>query len=226
MRTIKFSAKISVLVISILTLGLLALWKSTDTRISALMREQILTEMNDAVDTRVKIVEQYVQAAESYLIGYGQSLELKEALLNPNNTDIVTSAQDYTDNYALVNENLENIYIADYNSTLLDSYVRGPIGKTLREGDGLRQLQDMVFASNKIWNAGIMQSPSTGQQVVSLYYPIYDGEQPLGYAGGAIYAESLKNTLNDLLDEEENKTDYALLDAANQVYIFCEDDET
>lgn len=225
MRNIKFSAKISVLVISILTLGLLVLWKSTDIRISALMREQILTEMNDAVDTRVKIVEQYVQAAESFLIGYGQSLELKEALLNPDDESVVINAQDYTDNYALVNENLENIYLADYNSTVLDSYVRGPIGKTLREGDSLQQLQNMVFASNKIWNAGIMQSPSTGQQVVSLYYPIYDGEQPLGYAGGAIYAESLKKTLNDLLDEEENKTDYALLDAASQVYIFCEDDE-
>ena len=225
MKNIKLTAKISVLVISILTLGLLVLWKSTDTRISSLMREQILTEMNDAVDTRVQIVEQYVQAAESYLLGYGQSLELKEALLNPDDADAVTNAQNYTNNYGLVNENLENIYLADYNSTVLDSYVRGPIGKTLREGDALQQLRDMVFASSKIWNAGIMQSPSTGQQVVSLYYPIYDGEQPLGYVGAAIYAESLKNTLNDLSGEEENKTNYVLLDATNEVYIFCEDDE-
>lgn len=225
MRNIKLTAKISVLVISILTLGLLVLWKNTNTRISSLMREQILAEMNDAADTRVQIVEQYVQAAESYLIGYGQSPELKEALLNPDAADAVANAQNYTNHYGLVNENLENIYLADYNSTVLASYVIEPVGKTLREGDALQQLQDMVFASGKIWNAGILKSLSTGQQVVSLYYPVYDGERPLGYAGGAIYAESLKKTLNDLLDETDHKTDYVLLDAANQAYIFCDDDE-
>lgn len=225
MKDIKLTIKISVLVIFILTVGLMVLWKSTDMRISALMREQILTEMNDAVETRVKIIEQYVQAAESYLTGYGQALELQEALLNPDDAGVIADAQDYTDNYALVNENLENIYLADYNSTVLNSYVRGPIGKTLREGDALQQLRDMVFVSDEIYNVGIMQSPSTGQQVVSLYYPVYDDGKPLGYVGGAIYAESLKNTLNDLSDDEENKTDYILLDVANQTYIFCGDVE-
>lgn len=225
MKNIKFTAKISFLVISILTVGLMILWKSTDVRISALMREQIVTEMNDAVETRVKIIEQYVQAAESYLTGYGQALELREALLDPNDAGAIENAQNYTDNYALVNENLENIYLADYNSTVLNSYVRGPIGKTLREGDALQQLRDMVFVSDEIYNVGIMQSPSTGQQVVSLYYPVYDGEQPLGYVGGAIYAESLKNTLNNLSNDGENKTNYILLDAVNQTYIFCEDEE-
>lgn len=225
MKNIKFTVKISVMVISILTVGLLFLWISTTGRVSSLMREQILEEMNDAVDTRVQIVEQYVQAAEDYLIGYGQSSELKEALLNPAKEDIVANAQDYTDNYSLVNENLENIYLADYGSTVLDSYVRGPIGVTLREGDSLKQLQDKVFGSDEIWNLGIMQSPSTGQQVISMYYPIYDEGQPAGYVGGAIYAESLKATLNSLAMGDENETNYVLLDVTNNAYIFCDDEE-
>ncbi len=225
MKNIKFAAKISVMVISILTIGLLVLWRSTDNRVSSLMREQIVEEMNDAVDTRVQIVEQYVKAAEDYLIGYGKSLELKEALSHPADEDIFTNAQDYTDNYASVNENLENIYLADYGSTVLNSYVRGPIGVTLREGDSLKQLQDKVFGSNEIWNLGIMQSPSTGQQVISMYYPIYNEGQPFGYVGGAIYADSLKNTLNELAMGDENETNYVLLDVTNNAYIFCDDEE-
>lgn len=225
MKNIRLAAKISIIISVILAIGLIALWKITDTQVSSLMREQVLQEMNDAVSTRSEIVEQYVQAAESYVIGYGQSLELKEALLKPNDASIVATGQSYTENYAAVNGNLENVYLADYNSKVLISYVKGPIGVTLREGDSLQQLRDAVFDSEEIWNTGIMASPSTGMQVVSMYYPIYNGGKPVGYVGGAIYAEELRNTLNALQESEDNKTDYMLLDAASGAYIFCADEE-
>ena len=224
MKNMKLATKISIIVTAILTVGLIALWVLTDTKVSSLMREQVLQEMNDAVSTRSEIVEQYVQSAESYLIGFGQSLELKEALRQPNNTSVVEKAQSYTEGYALVNPNMENVYLADYNSIVLTSYVKGPIGKTLREGDALKQLRDEVFDSDEIWNTGIMASLSTGLQVVSMYYPVYDGSKPIGYVGGAIYVADLRNTLNALQESEDGKTDYMLLDAAKNTYIFCADD--
>ncbi len=224
MKNVKLATKMSIIVIAILAVGLVALWVVTDLGVSSLMREQVLEEMNDAVSTRSEIVEQYVQSAESYLIGYGQSLELKQSLLKPDAADVIADGQGYTDNYAAVNPNLENIYLADYNSKVLTSFVKGPIGKTLREGDALQQLRDAVFDSNEIWNTGIMASPSTGMQVVSMYYPIYNNNKPIGYVGGAIYAEELRNTLNALQEAEENKTDYMLLDATKNTYIFCADE--
>ncbi len=162
MKNIKLATKISIIVIAILAVVLVGLWKITDTSVSSLMREQVLQEMNDAVSTRSEIVEQYVQAAESYLIGFGQSLELKEALSKANNSSIVADAQSYTESYALVNANMENVYLADYNSTVITSFVKGPIGRTLREGDALQQLRDEVFDSDEIWNTGIMASLSIG----------------------------------------------------------------
>lgn len=224
MKNVKLATKISIFVIPILALGLILLWRIVDTNVSSVMEEQVLQEMNDAAKTRSEIVEQYVQAAESYLIGFGQSLELKEVLNKPNNTSIVSEAQGYTESYGGVNPNMENIYLADYNSVVLTSVVKGPIGKALREGDALQQLRDAVFDSNEIWNTGIMASPSTGLQVISMYYPIYNGSKPLGYVGGAIYVEDLKNTLNALQESEDNKTDYMLLDAATGTYIFCADE--
>ena len=224
MKNIKLATKISIIVISILTSGLVVLWKSTDLKVSSIMKDQIMDEMDDALKTRGKIIEQYVQEAESYLIAFGQSLELKEALKNPNDPAVIANAQSYTESYAQVNKNLENVYLGDYNTKVLTSFVKGPIGKTLREGDALKQLHDEVFDSKDIWNTGIMASLSTGEQVVSMYYPVYNGNEPLGYVGGAIYAQDLKNTL-DGMTEGENKTDYMLLDAAKSTYIFCPDQE-
>ena len=224
MKNIKLATKISIIVISILTIGLVVLWKSTDLKVSSIMKDQIMDEMDDALKTRGKIIEQYVQEAESYLIAFGQSLELKEALKNPNDPAVIANAQSYTESYAQVNKNLENVYLGDYNTKVLTSFVKGPIGKTLREGDALKQLHDEVFDSKDIWNTGIMASLSTGEQVVSMYYPVYNRNEPLGYVGGAIYAQDLKNTL-DGMTEGENKTDYMLLDAAKSTYIFCPDQE-
>lgn len=225
MKNVKLATKISSIVIIILTFGLVVLWQCTNVRVSSVMEEQILAEMNDAVATRSEIIEQYVRSAESYVIGYGQALELKNVLLQPGNPDAVINAQVYTDGYAEVNENLENVYLADYNSKVLASYVKGPVGKKLREGEALQQLQDAVFASQDIWNVGIMMSPSTGNQVVSLYYPIFDKKEPIGYVGGAIYSENLRDTLDALSEGDEGQTEYLLLDVTSGAYIFCAEEE-
>lgn len=225
MKNLKLATKISVIVICILAVGLAVLGKSMDLRISSMMEKQILENMDKEAEMRSQIAQQYVEAAEAYLLGYGQSAVLKEALLNPEDSDAIAKAQDYTRNYGAVNENLENIYIANYESTVLVSFVEGPIGKTLREGDSLKQLQNQVFSSKDVWNAGVMLSPSTGKQVVSVYYPIFDGETPVGYAGVAIYAEELRNILDHLQAEGNKDKEYMLLDTLFNNYIFCPDKE-
>lgn len=225
MKNMKLATKISVIVICILTAGLAILWTSMNGNVSSLMERQILENMNESAETRSEIAEEYVRAAEAYLLGFGQSLELREALLHPEDAEIVARAQNYTKSYGEVNGNLENVYLADYNSTVLVSFVEGPIGKTLREGDSLKQLQDQVFGSTSIWNTGVMASPSTGKQVVSMYYPIFDGDKPLGYVGSAIYADELKSTLDQLQEDGSKDKDYMLLDATMGTYIFSPQEE-
>lgn len=225
MKNMKLATKISIIVISILTLGLVVLWRITDTRISSVMKVQIMDELNDAIETRGEIIEQYIASIESYLVGYGQFPGLKDALKEPDDAGAIAAAQQYTESYGKENPNLENIYLGDYNSKVLVSFVKGPIGKTLREGDSLKQLRDSVFSTKGIWNTGIMLSPTTEKQVVSMYYPLYDGDKPFGYVGAAVYAEELRNTLDALAGEGTSKTDYMLLDAAKGTYIFCADEE-
>ncbi len=58
MKNLKLATKIGIIVITILTIGLIIVWKSTDVNVSSVMKDQIIDEMNDAIKTRSKLIEQ------------------------------------------------------------------------------------------------------------------------------------------------------------------------
>lgn len=223
MKNIKMAVKISLISIVILVIGLVGLWFAANREMTEVMKESIIQQLNNSVETQAEIVRNYVDKAETYLIGYAQAPIMADTLQNTADTSGTAALQEYTDAYAATGDNLENIYAADYNSTVIASYVQGVIGVTLREGDALKQLQDAL--SKGMYNTGIMASKSTGAQVISMYYPVNDKDgQPLGYVGAAIYAGDLRDTLNGLSGRQEG-SNYLLLDAAAGSYIFCPEDE-
>lgn len=223
MKNIKIATKISIITIGILAIGLVGLWFAANKQMTRVMKASILQQLNNSVEMQAEIVRSYVDKAETYLIGYAQAPEMIEALQDTGNSAEVAQLQEYTDAYADTGANLENIYAADYNSTVIASHVQGVIGVTLREGEALKQLQDAI--ANGMYNTGIMASKATGAQVISMYYPVNDkAGEPVGYVGAAIFAEDLRDTLNELSGKKEGSS-YLLLDAAAGSYIFCPDDE-
>lgn len=223
MKNIKIATKISMLTIGILAIGLIGLWFAANKQMTKVMKTTILQHLNNSVETQAEIVRSYVDKAETYLIGYAQAPEMIETLQDTGNSDGIVRLQEYTDAYADTGDNLENIYTADYNSTVIASHVQGVIGVTLREGEALKQLQDAI--SKGMYNTGIMASKATGAQVISMYYPVNDKNgQSVGYVGAAIFAENLRDTLNELSGTKEGNN-YMLLDASAGTYIFCPDDE-
>lgn len=223
MKNIKMATKISVITIGILAIGLLGLWFVANQQMTGAMRTSIFQQLNNSVEMNAEIVRNYVDKAETYLTGYAQAPVVAQTLQNPGDAAATVQLQEYTDAYADIGDNLENIYAADYNSTVIASHVQGAIGITLREGERLEQLHSAI--ADGLFNTGIMASASTGAQVISMYYPVYSKEgQPVGFVGAAIYAENLRDTLNTLSGENEGSS-YMLLDAAAGTYIFCSDDE-
>ena len=223
MKNIKLATKISVLETVMLVIGLSLFWITTSTQMTGVMTESITQSLSDSAKTQAEVVENYVDKAETYLIGFAQSPGLADTIAKVNTGNNAQTLQQYTLDYAKVGENIENIYISDWNSTVLSSCVEAVIGVTLREGDGLKQLQDAMAGG--MYNTGIMASKSTGLQVISMYYPVLGANgSPVGYVGGAIYAEGLRNTLNALADEDDGSS-YMLLDAATGTYIFCPQDD-
>ncbi len=223
MKNVKMAAKISLISIVILAIGLVGLWFAANRQMTKVMEESIIQQLNNSVEMQAEIVRNYVDKAETYLIGYAQAPIMSDALRDTSDETGKAGLQEYTDAYAETGDNLENIYAADYNSTVVASRVQGVIGVTLREGDALKQLQDAL--SKGMYNTGIMASKSTGAQVISMYYPVNDKDgQPLGYVGAAIYAGNLRDTLNGLAGVQEG-SNYLLLDSASGSYIFCPEDE-
>lgn len=223
MKNIRMAAKISIISIVVLVLGLIGLWFAANRQMTKTMEASIVRQLSASVEMQAEIVRSYVDKAETYLVGYAQAPVLAKALQKTEDSTLAAELQGYTDAYAVTGDNLENIYVADYNSTVIASQVQGVIGVTLREGDALKQLQDAI--AQGMYNTGIMASKSTGAQVISMYYPVNGaGGEPLGYVGAAIYAENLRDTLSGLSNEEEGGN-YLLLDAASGSYIFCPEDE-
>ena len=54
---------------------------------------------------------------------------------------------------------------------------------TTRSGDSLRSFQDTILATRELTNLGIMQSPGTGSMIISMYQPIFEGQECIGYVG-------------------------------------------
>ena len=221
MKNFKLATKITAITILILAIGLVAVWGLAEVETTSSMKESVVSKLDDSVESRYEIINSFVEMAEAYLVGYSQAPELTEFFLDMENEEKMNKLQAYTESYAAVNENLENIYAASVESVVKASVVKPVIGVQLRSGDALKALQDEVFDDNTVWNTGIMASKSTGAMVVSMYYPVYHNNQPIGYTGGAIFAEDLRNTLLGLSNDD---CSYMLLDVANNAYIFHQDD--
>lgn len=225
MKRWSISTRIAVILTIVLLIGLGSISVVTAINTQMHMTKAATTRMEETVRVRSKIVENYIAEAEIFLKGYAQANEVKETLMDASEEN-VSRMRNFTFQYASVNKRLENIYLADENSLLLVSVVEVLVGKNLREGEKLKQLTTPLFSSKEVYNVGVMTSPSTGSQVLSMYYPVYDDAgQPIGFAGMALQANELLDTLNELQFVGLNDCSYYLLDASKKNYISGKDSE-
>ena len=135
---------------------------------------------------------------EEILMAYSTAPILTEYLLNPEDADLAARAQQYTLDYFGKLNGWEGLYLADWGSKVLTHPAPPVIGKVLREGDSLKQLQDSILAAGGVYNTGIMESPASGNIVMSMYYPVMHDGQPIGYVGCATYVSTVAADISDV----------------------------
>ena len=212
LRNTKITVSIGIVVAVSLLIGFSLNFIIMDGQMDAKMTQESNEQFADSLAFQEQLIEDYVADAERYLIQFSMAKEVKEAILKGSTSD---EFQAYIGNYYNSRDNVENVYVADINSKVIASYVEPAIGKVLREGDRLTQLHDAL--KNGLYNAGIMTSGSTGQQILSLYYPIYDNDKMIGFAGVAVYTQNLQALFDEL------GQNMMLIDSASNAYIFNED---
>ena len=184
-------------------------------------KETTVSNMKTIVEERSQIIQNYVKQAEGTLMAYSRAGEVLDVMLHPEDPEIVAAAQAYTEAFSADIENLEGLYTSEWNTHVLAHTNAAVVGITTREGDPLLALQDSMLQADGVYNTGIIISPASGQQIVSMYMAVYDKNgDPAGLVGGGIFSTGLIQILDELtMNGMENAT-YTMVNVKDGQYVF------
>ncbi len=214
------------MVTTVITLvGMTLLWLVVSTNAASMVKNDITNQMTDAVESRAAIINEYVLSAEEYMTAFALSSEVKDLLASPEDPALLERAQKYTEDFAAVKGIFEGLYIATPGTHVLTHTSQSAIGITTRSGDSLQSFQDTILSVQELTNLGIMKSPGTGSMILSMYYPIFENQQCIGYVGAGVYASRLMDSLLDLDIKGLPGSEYVFLNVDTGVYLYHENDE-
>lgn len=182
--------------------------------------------MKSSLASKQIVLENHISSQEEYLTAYSRAGEIINLLKNPTDVDAFTAAQKYTETFSKdKGPMLEGIYASEWNSHVLTHTNAPVVGITTRTGDGLKELQNTLLSTDGVYNAGIIVSPASGQQIISMYQKVIDENgNPIGLVGGGIFTTGIKDLLDSMPDAGTNTAKYYLIDKTSKKYIFHEDD--
>ncbi len=224
MENKKLAARIGILTTVITLAGMTLLWLAVSTNAASVVKKDITNQMTDAVESRASIIDEYVLSAEEYMTAFALGSEVRDLLLNTEDPELLARAQKYTEDFAAVKGVFEGLYIATPSTHVLTHTSQGAIGMTTRSGDSLKDFQNTILARQELTNLGIMKSPGTGSMILSMYYPVFEGGQCIGYVGAGVYASHLMDSLLNLGIKGLPDSEYVFLNVDTGVYLYHEDD--
>lgn len=139
-----------------------------------------ITEMGIAYDNTT-------ETAKTIMGTFASNPDVISYLKNQDDIELGEKVQEYTKNYFGKLDGWEGIYLASWESKVLSHPTDSVVGRVMREGDRLKQLQDSMLSSDGVYNVGIINSLASGQLIMSMYMPVMDGNVPLGYVGAGTY---------------------------------------
>lgn len=133
----KLATRISIITTVITLVGMLLLWLTVSLNATSVVKRDITNQMTDAVESRASIINDYVASAEEYMTAFALSSEVRELLKDPDDPELLSKAQKYTEDFAAVKGIFEGLYIATPDTHVLTHTSEGDIGMTTRTGDSL-----------------------------------------------------------------------------------------
>ncbi len=189
--------------------------------VTANTEKKTIDYMKTIVLERSEIVKSYISKAELVLKSYSRAGEIMNVMKNPKDEEALAAAQEYTMKFASDVESLEGLYSSMWDTYVLAHTNESALGITFREGEGLKNLQNSLISANGIYNAGILLSPTSKQQVISIYRAMLDeNNNPIGFVGGAIYSSGLVDVLDGLPMSGMENAEYCMINAKTNQYIF------
>ena len=220
----KLATRIGIITTAITLIGMLLLWLVVSSNAASVVKSDITNQMTDAVESRAAIIDDYVVSAEEYMTAFALGSEVRDLLKDPDDPALLRKAQKYTEDFAAVKGVFEGLYIATPETHVLTHTSQGAIGMTTRTGDSLKSFQSTILAQRQLTNLGIMKSPGTGSMILSMYYPIFEGQRCIGYVGAGVYASHLMDALLNLNIKGLPDSEYVFLNVDTGVYLYHQDE--
>lgn len=223
MKNFKLSTTITVTISVVVAVCMLGLFLFANNSMTTVMKNNSMDNMKTSLESRQKVIEDYVNNAEDQLVSYSKGIEIVNLLENPTDSEIQKKAQKYTEDYYKELSGWEGIYAGEPNTHVIVHNNPKIVGMTTRKGEALKQLQDAMKESDRLYNAGIIVSPATKKLTLSMYCPVYKGDEMIGYVGGGPFGEQLQKSLDALKVEGLDNASFTMINTKTNTYIFSKD---
>lgn len=216
----RLATRIGIITTAITLIGMLLLWFIVSSSTASTVKNDITNQMTDAVESRASIINDYVSSAEEYVTAFSLGNEVHDLLLDPDNPALVEAAQKYTEDFAGVKGIFEGLYIATPETHVLTHTSPDAVGMTTRSGDSLNEFHNTILSRPDLTNLGIMKSPGTGSMILSMYCPVFENQECIGYVGAGVYASQLMDALLDLDIKGLPNSEYVFLNVETGQYLY------
>lgn len=223
MKNKKLSTTITITISIVAAVCILGLFLFANGSMTSVMKNNSMDNMKTSLESRQKVIEDYVNNAEDQLVSYSKGIEIVKLLENPTDSEIQKKAQKYTEDYYKELSGWEGIYAGEPNTHVIVHNNPKIVGMTTRKGEALKQLQDAMKESDRLYNAGIIVSPASKKLTLSMYCPVYKGDEMIGYVGGGPFGEQLQKSLDALKVEGLDNASFTMINTKTNTYIFSKD---
>ena len=251
-RNLKMRTVIIGVVALSVAIGIVILCVIATINSNTMLRDKINDNMFTYLDAQEKSIEKFVDDSENKLVLYSKNKAISDLIsedlanLNANpdrtlpefNDETYNTVAFYTDNYPDYGTaqqytldyygeltNWEGLYIGNLETRVLSYSVPPVIGKVLRTDEGKRkELIDAMKANlNGVYNAGIIVSPGTGKLCLSMYAPVVQNGEMIGYVGGGVFNTELEKILSENTITGISKSDFYMFNSKTGVLFTATD---
>ena len=224
-RVSKIGLKVTLIVLIAQVVFFTLLYILLSSYVTNTIRQSAQGAMQSSAMDRSEIIKSFVQSAEDTLTSYLKAEQINNLLSDPTNESYAAAAQKYSESYAADISNLEGIYASTWDTEVLTHSNAKYVGLVTRTDESAKKaLHDAILATNGVYNTGIILSPASGEQIISMYKAVKDNSgNVIGLGGIGIYTSELIDTLNSLPIEFMPSAEYYLINTETGEYIFHPD---
>ncbi len=196
--------------------------------VSSRIDKMIVEDNTRVTKEKCAELELYMENSSTILSNYVSAGEIFNVLEHPDDPEAVAAAQAYTERISAGLKNLEGIYISDWSTKVLAHTNKSVVGITTRKEAGpLNELHEAILNTpGNLYSAGIIESPASGAQIISLYKGVFDtAGNPIGLVGLGIFTDGIVEDMETRNTKITSDSQYYMIDTHNQKYVFAHNKE-